>query len=51
MLALGDINATNLTMLYLENQDLKGLTPAQLVEKYIQIKKEITDAINLLGSY
>jgi hypothetical protein len=48
---LGDINATELTMLYLENQNLKSITPTELVEKYIQVKKEITDAINRLGAY
>jgi hypothetical protein len=51
MLALGDIDATDLTMLFLESQDLKGFTPTQLVEKYIQVKKEITNAISHLGAY
>lgn len=30
-----------LTMLYLENQDLSKLTPAELAEKYHEVYKEI----------
>lgn len=33
--------ATALAMLYLEKQDLKGLSPTQLAEKYLQVYKEI----------
>lgn len=30
-----------LTMLYLQNQDLSGLTPKQLLDKYEEVYKEI----------
>ncbi|MBB6217540.1 hypothetical protein HNQ80_003663 [Anaerosolibacter carboniphilus] len=33
-----------LTMLYLEKQDLTNLSPQDLVEKYLEIEKEIKTA-------
>lgn len=35
-----------LTMLYLQNSDLSKLTPSELAEKYISVRKEISDAFN-----
>ncbi|MEC1177300.1 hypothetical protein P9B03_02290 [Metasolibacillus meyeri] len=39
--------ATALTMLYLNNQDLSELTPAQLVEKYLEVLEEIEQEFKL----
>lgn len=33
-----------LTMLYLERQDLSGITPSELVKKYLEVEEEITQS-------
>lgn len=34
-------NVEALTMLYLQNQDLSNITPAELAQKYKEVQKEI----------
>ncbi|MDH4419947.1 hypothetical protein QEZ44_00540 [Bacillus cereus] len=38
-----------LTMLYLQNQDLAGKTPSELVDLYISVTEEITEAFRNSG--
>ncbi|KAB2444955.1 hypothetical protein [Bacillus luti] len=38
-----------LTMLYLQNQDLTGKTPSELVDLYISVTEEIREAFRTSG--
>lgn len=36
-----------LAMLYLERQDLSGITPSELVKKYLEVEEEITQSFKV----
>lgn len=39
-----------LAFLYLQNQDLSKLTPSELLRKYEEVRKEISDASSRSGN-